>query len=504
MNYLILAALSVGQVLDKNNELNVHNPDSHVRMANLYLDKIVPKEYRHKTRFISFLGTPTEHLEKRLNTLNFWLNQLTFEPYPTLLKEVPKTQGRLFAFYLDDYGWNAASWNAAVQSQPYISEPFVFIDAAIELREKLCLEQNKVTFHMEGVVRADLLFRDSIDLRRSKAYHDLLYSKHRFVPQKRTQQIYHAGGDYQYLDGRIVKNVPKGTYEVEIDDYIFKKVDFPKTEADVEKIFGIDVTQKYLKEVKIDPRHGAVIEEGLSIVSNNNRLLQSLQIPFGRFWKTFDVGETAGKKDFSEQLYFDFQSDAHEMIYPLPNGGQAYELSDANFKLIAAADNEFVKDIHNPRLGFKIVNPGSCVYCHERGIIPPPSDFIKDLQRRGIKIKDIYNPKKERDIKGFFLDWEYRLKEDQERYIRYVKKTSGYTPDDNAKYFLEWREWYDSPVTTEQAALEWGLTINQFKSIAARSPNVRLLQLLQDQPIPRTVWEKGVYREFGLLLRTNK
>lgn len=480
------------------------NPDYHARLADLFLDRVVPKHDWHRVRFISFLGTPAAARPDRLRTLNFWLNNLHFESSVELLREVPRSDGQLFWFYLDDYGWSPEAWRVVALREPYFVEPAVYFDAARSLQGKLGIVQDKKTLHLEAIVRADWLFRESVESDKSTTYYDLLFSRQRFGEvawETKTVTIQHPGGKYVYPDdsGRVVPHAEPGRYTVDLQ---FRKggskaVDFPKNEKDWEKAFGIDVVSQFLKSARINAKHGAVVDEGVSIVARNNRLLEAVRVPTGSAWKTYDVNATAAGKDFVENLFADDVFDAAELIANLPAGGQAYFLIDGKGNRVETADPKIAIDNTDSK-DRRVRTPGSCVVCHEAGIIAP-KNLVQDLLASGIDIL-FRDKKKARDAKGFFLGWENELEADQKRYTALLAKTSGWQPGVNAAKFKEFRDAYDAPLTAEQAALELGVPVDAAKLVWAKSPRVRLLQLVQGQTIPRSVWEGGEYRQAILLL----
>ncbi len=493
---LILAVIFMGAPMSA----QAHNPDYHARLADLFLDRVVPKHEWYQTRFISFLGVPEREREDRIRTMKFWLNNLHFSQSLEFFKEVPRSDGQLYWFYLEDFGWNVDAWNAVTRREPYFIEPAIFPDVANSLRSKMGLHQDVKTFQIEAIVRADWLFRDSVESDRSNTYFDLLFAKERYGGGRELvdKRIYHPGGDYRWYDGSVSKNAERGWYNVQVYENRSRGFNnFPKNEKDWLKLFGVDVIDKYLREQKINARHGAIVEEGASVVARGNRLLESIRTPVGSFWRTFDVDETKGNKDFTETLIYDFDFVAGELISNLPNGGQAYLLTLKDGSIVNVADTKVAIDRTDAR-DVRVRTPGSCVICHQSGIITP-TNVAEDLIKDGITIK-FKNSKKDREVRGFFLGWEEDLKSDQRRYERFIERTSGFEPGVNAAKFKEFRDFYDAPVTAEQAARECGVPVDIFKLAVSISPRARLLQLVQGRAIPRSTWEGGAYRESMLLL----
>ena len=85
---------------------------------------------------------------------------------------------------------------------------------------------------------------------------------------------------------------------------------FPRDETDWNRAFGVDLVKTFAKDTEVDLDFGAVVAGGRdhpgvgSIVALNNRLVVTVQGPYGAAMKTFDVTETSGRKDYSETLIF--------------------------------------------------------------------------------------------------------------------------------------------------------------------------------------------------------
>src|SRR5262245_13716572 len=127
--------------------------------------------YSYDIRIISLRAIPIKDRPIRLKTLKFWLNSLSFEPDIVELREVPKTS-QLYWFYLSDFGWNAQAWQAVADREPYYTEPLVSSQDANYVRTSILkLEQSK-SKHLQLIVRADWLFRETIESDRSAAYYD--------------------------------------------------------------------------------------------------------------------------------------------------------------------------------------------------------------------------------------------------------------------------------------------------------------------------------------------
>jgi hypothetical protein len=388
-------------------------------------------------------------------------------------------------------------------------EPFIPHELAEYARELIAVKANPKTFNLDLIVRADWLFRDSAESARSDTYFDLLFAKQRFPKgevtwETKTITVQHPGGAYVYPDDtkRVIPNVEPGKYTVELrfkNKDVAKAVNFPKNEQDWLNAVGAAQALDFLKKAQLNGKFAAVVDEGNSIVANNDRLIETIRTSFGRMHKTFDVTKTAGQRDFANQLDKDFVFDASELIASLPNGGQAYLLTDSKGNIVATADPAVAKD-SSSKGDIRVRTPGSCVVCHAAGWIDPPN-LIKSFGEMGIDILVKNNKKRANEIRDVFTGWEEEIKGFQVGYLSFLSRTSGFAPAQNSALFLGFRDWYDRPVTAQQAAMECGLPLEQFLLIASGaalqgttlSPSVRALMLVQGAAIPRSVWEEDEY-----------
>jgi hypothetical protein len=462
-------------------------PEIQSLQAVAYLNRLSLAD-RPYIRFLSWLGTPVNRLARDQQTLSFVLPQLSREPDVEFAKEVPGSDGLLWALDLRDWGWNNEAWRNVALREPYFREPWISQGTAETLRRLIYTSQDRKTFHVEAIVRADWFFRETAETDRSTSYYDLLYARERFGDR----EYYH--GDAQYKAQWYYKGANQGG---------FVDANFPKNKADFEKAFGADETIKLIQKLRLSVKNGALVEDGISIVARQNRILVRVPIPTGAYWFTLDVLQTAGKKDFTETAPFLDQQefDAGEAIINLPNGGQAYLLFNGEGKRIEFADNKAAIDTSDPH-DRRVRTPGSCVVCHGVGI-NKPENLMEQFLKDGLDIR-FKEARKAREVRAFFLNWDKKLKGDQELYGDYVKRTAGRKGEENAALYKSMRDHYDAPVDFRQACLETGLTEEQFRYLGQKSPHARLLMLVRGRTIPRSSWEQDTYRETMLFTVSRK
>ena len=136
----------------------------------------------------------------------------------------------------------------------------------------------------------------------------------------------------------------------------------PETDRELERDLGIDVARNLQSAAGI-----RVWRAGLndSRVSKNNRVVERHRFQHGAYWKSYDFAGSVGIQNiFTHPLTF--RHDGGEVIFNLPNGLQAYYISDASGNRIDAAPTDIVS---NPGERDGIVRNGiSCIGCHTEGM----------------------------------------------------------------------------------------------------------------------------------------
>lgn len=451
-------------------------------------------------RMLTTVAIPEKDLPTRINTMNFWINNLHFKQKLTKLREVPGSDKQLWWISLTDYGWNKEAWDSVADRDHYRN---LYRDDRITL----------LTGSKHSILRMDSFFRETVEQERSDAYFDLLFADKRFRVEptvvKKGEKFYWPGGNDKtgkyFAPGFYTRGAEYGKETV--------KQNFPKNEEQWEGEFGVDIVRRFIAQKGIDTRKRAVVDKGFSIVARNNRMIEGFVVPYGYYYKTYDVDKTAGKKDFVRTLHFGFEFDAGENIVKLPGGGQAYLLVDNKGQIVPIADGKFAIDtsdvgVPDKEVGIRVPdarvrNPGSCIVCHESGLINPQNIVKETLEASTRILAQNKDPVKAKQLAGeieaLYLYWETKLQQEQKQYQEFIKRTSGYEAGENSTKFKEFRDWYDRHLTVDQAAREIGLTKEQFIAATIKMGDPRLAILINPNQgyIPRDSWEELVPRLFG-------
>ncbi len=101
-------------------------------------------------------------------------------------------------------------------------------------------------------------------------------------------------------------------------------------------------------------------------ISQNPRVIERHETTDGVCWVSYDFAASAGRRNFfTDPLNFDF--DGSEIIFSLPNGLQAYMITDREGRRIDKAPTNIVRDTSTADA--TVVNGLSCMRCHASGII---------------------------------------------------------------------------------------------------------------------------------------
>ena len=376
--------------------------------------------------------------------LSFVINSCASFKSDGYIKKPRRVPGSKTLWYIDirDYGWSKEDIDAVFKIQPYFLAPLV--DA----------KENAVIF------RADWFIVNAMD---------------------------------------ATKQEDRGLKDIAYNLLLYGNGKEPRNSADFQKTWMVDI--KTIRELKLET--GSIVDAGDSGVSQHTRQLRRGQTVTGYYWETRDV--KSHDIDFIEEIFAN-RYDASEYIVSHKNGLQVYMLSagtNDNFKVVNFADPTIVvdrQDRHDPR----VRTAKGCVVCHSMGIIPY-TNAVRDLFRFGgdliVKDKDMA-----RAIKAFYLKNDGSEVEDDNRiFKRAVEQCNGLDPQENAKAYQNVYEWYCwQNVTQEQAALEWGMSKEEFLDAIKATTTGRLTQLYYGKAMPRDIWDSinaGGYIQSGLLIK---
>ena len=236
----------------------------------------------------------------------------------------------------------------------------------------------------------------------------------------------------------------------------------PRTLAELETEIGVDVQANL--DSSVAQRAGMTV----SGVSRNNRAVERHPQRNGYYWKSHDFQNSIGIENILANP-IDFHPSGGEMIFSLPNGMQAYFVTNGQGTRIGAAPTEIVVDKfasdHVVRNGL------GCIRCHSRGIkefndvVRPVVDVLPGspgFDKR--KVMELYPG---RDV------WKEVIRSDQESFMAALEKI-GLSSRRQEPLTTVSDEFLENTINLSQAAAEIGV---DEATLSALCKSVHLIQL---------------------------
>ena len=256
-------------------------------------------------------------------------------------------------------------------------------------------------------------------------------------------------------------------------------LDLPKTDRELEERLEVNVVENLRNAAGKRVWRAGFSDSG---VSNHNRVVERHISRYGAYWKSYDFAGSVGTQNiFTHPL--SFTHDGGEVIFNLPNGLQAYYLSDAGGRRL---DEAPINIVRNPAASDPTVRNGlSCIGCHTEGM-----KGFED-QVRGVVQKNPNPPfNKDRALQLYTdkVTMAGLLAEDTDRYKQALKATGdvfgGIEP------VQRFHEAFQRPVDAAYAAATVGLETETFLKRIRASANLKSLGVLvlENGTMKRDTW----------------
>ena len=257
-------------------------------------------------------------------------------------------------------------------------------------------------------------------------------------------------------------------------------LDLPETDFELEQRLEVDVVDNLLNA----PGH-SVWRAGFSEskVSSNNRVVERHTSSYGAYWKSYDFAGSVGRQNIFVHPV-SFVHDGGEVVFSLPNGLQAYYLSDAKSNRLDVAPIDIVS---NPAASDQRVRNGlSCIGCHTEGM-----KTFEDTVRQAIEQTPVTLYNKEHALQLYVEQsvMDALVEGDAKRYKDALEQTGGTIG--GIEPIHRFYEAFQKPITTSHAAAALGLGTETF--IQKISGNINLqslgLHVFSNQgTIKRDIW----------------
>ena len=258
----------------------------------------------------------------------------------------------------------------------------------------------------------------------------------------------------------------------------------PETEAELERELGVDVAGNLQRAPGLRVMRAGTNDSG---VSAHNRVVERHAFRNGAYWKSHDFASSVGQKNILQNP-LSFDRDGGEVIFNLPNGLQAYYVSDGAGNRIDVAPTAIVS---NPAASDPAVRNGlSCIGCHTEGM-----KTFEDVVRSAFEVQPdselktqvlrLYVPK---------ADMDRVVAEDTAHYQRALEATGGVFGEgiEPVHFF---HEAFQKPLNASYAAASVGLEATAFVALIRENAGLQSLGLagllVSDGNVKRDAWTES-------------
>ena len=193
-------------------------------------------------------------------------------------------------------------------------------------------------------------------------------------------------------------------------------LDLPLTDRELETRLEVDVPRNLLNAPGVRVWRAGTNNSG---VSNNNRVIERHKSRYGAYWKSYDFAGSVGTQNiFTHPL--SFTHDGGEVVFNLPNGLQAYYVTNASGSRL---DDAPINIVSNPAASDPTVRNGlSCFGCHTEGM-----KTFEDEVRAVIESNTALAPIKAQALRLYVeqSEMDALLQEDTDRYKEALEATGG-------------------------------------------------------------------------------
>ena len=255
----------------------------------------------------------------------------------------------------------------------------------------------------------------------------------------------------------------------------------PDTDRALEEQLGIDVQRNIQQSPGIRVARAGIVDSG---VSENNRVVERHTSVYGAYWKSYDFAGSVGAQNIRTHP-LTFQHDGGEIVFNLPNGLQAYYISDEKGNRIDKAPTDIVS---NPAASDPAVRNGlSCIGCHTQGM-----KTFKDVMRATIELTENPTYNKTQALRLYVGQdkMDKFLEQDTEKYRQALVNATGHGFEDIEPVHRA-HEVFEQPLDAAHAAAALGLktqALEQQIRDKQTLQNLGLTTLLSGGAINRDAW----------------
>lgn len=483
-------------------QVQIHTPDSAVRLAAADLATVDPSERQH-IRYLSLYNVPKEKRGEIATTVSFTVNSLGTRRKMYIPLFVGGSDETLIRINIDNYEWDTKVWDKLAregsgpkpQAEPYFH---AFID-------KLTSGETKKVKTFKEVTKTRKVHIGYYQGTGQPAYREEKYVEKvevvTEVPSSDVKKRVFAGAPW--IDTKALTYLIEQTQAespiLRADWFIVNVLlapayyDFLRLGDNVKDFDNLVFADPDLAAKARSDDKAVVVT---SIVARNNRTLnRSPTFTGGYRWQSHDSLLSTGDRQYIQNLLRE-KFDATEDIATLPNGLQVYFLTDGKGKRLDFANPDIAID--NSSQDRIVRTARSCIICHSSGILPI-NDRVRSLtkklqDRESVKLL-ISDPKDARRIEDLFSsNLDEQIIKDQNIYSAAVAKATGLKMEVNAKRFATIYDQYQEVLVTKDIiARDLGILVEDVDRYVRLSTDPTVLPLIETPsgPIRRDQWERS-------------
>lgn len=493
-----------------------YNPDTSVKFAAADI-LTVPPEERPFIRYLSLYNVPKAERKKYAAIVSFMVNSLGTRRQMYIPLFVGGSDETVIRLNIDDYEWNAKIWDKlAANGSGVKPTPEPYFQSFIEKLEKQVETKTitkKVTKRVPvkkqefiGYYQGRPLYK-TITVYENQVIDETIDEKVEGDPIKK--RILSAGA---WVDPDAIALLQKETHAVSpilrADWFLANAMlppayyDFLRLGKNIKDFENLLFANQELAQKARSQDKGIVV---LSSVTRNNRtLLRSPTFTGGYYWISHDSLSSVEERQYVQNILNE-KFDATEDIGSLPNGLQAYFLTDGVGARLDFANPDVAID--NGSIDRVVRNGRSCIVCHSDGI-RPINDEIRALTKKLLDPNEIKllitkkeDARKIQDLFGSNLD--EQIIKDQNYYAAAIGRVNGLSPVTNAKWVNEvYNNYVEIVLVRETVARELGVPEKDLDIYLKLSNDPVVLGLLRSpiRAVRRDQWERS-FQQLMLIVK---
>lgn len=493
----------------------LYDPNSSVIFATGDL-LTIPKADQPYIRYISLYNIPKSRRKEMGALISFVCNSLGTRRKMYIPEFVGASDETLIRVDIRNYDWNASAWeNLAKKGSGPKPQPEPYFHAFIE---KPILEKVKVKKQVKEVTKVPYLAPNGAQYRDTNG--QLMFQNKEVTKEIEVEEVVSNKRERTFaiapwLDQLGMKTLVSYTFSespiVRADWFVANATlapayyDFLKLGNNIKDFENLVFANEELARKARSQDKGVVVT---SIVARNNRTLnRSPTFTNGYYWRSHDSKTSVDDRNYV-QFILDENFDATEDIATLPNGLQAYFLTDGKGKRLDAADIEIAVD---STAIDRVVRTGrSCMVCHSDGI-RPINDAIRTLSRKLQNREQVrlLTTRKEDALRIedlFSSDLDEQIVKDQNLYRQAVAKATGLNSEVISRMLnYNYNEYAEKLLTMESISREVGVNLSELEAYITASKDSLILGLVKTPifAVRRDQWEQS-YQRFMILIMARK